>query len=104
MIRINVHSHNLRGSLKNYPGGILNTMENKDCECTAILLQDLGPTAPDGPPSLRGSLGGHHIFANVKTDNKSRTVAIIVHMRWSIHHVYRDPTGSLIGVVVTQRN
>jgi len=51
---------------------------------------------------LEESLGGHHIFANFKTDNKSRTVAIIIHMRWSIHHVYRDPTGSLIGVVASR--
>ena len=74
MIRLNVHSHNLRSALKNYPGNILSTMENNDCECTAILLQDLGATGPDGPPSLKGSLGGHHIFGNSKTDNKSRTV------------------------------
>jgi len=102
MICLNVHSQNLRGSLRNYPGNIISTLEDKDCECTAILLQDLGTTGPDGPPSLRSIIGEHHLYANSKLDNKSRTVAIIVHKSWHFSNIYRDQTGSLTGVVASR--
>ena len=42
------------------------------------------------------------IFANSSMKNKSRTVAIILHQSWSVSHVYRDPSGSLIGVVASR--
>lgn len=33
--------------------------------------------------------------------NKSRTAALIIHKSWQIKSIYRDPTGSLIGVVAS---
>ena len=77
-------------------------MDDSDCECTAICLQDIGITGPDGPPLLRRSLGEHSLFVNSNSSNKSRTVAIIVHKSWQLKHIYRDATGSLIGVVVSK--
>ena len=62
MINLSVHSQNLRGSLKNCIDNLHNRINNLDCECTAICLQDLGPTGPDGPPLLRQSLGEHSIL------------------------------------------
>lgn len=51
---------------------------------------------------LRNNLGDHLIFANSSMKNKSRTVAVIIHQSWSVSHVYRDPSGSLIGVVASR--
>src|SRR6185312_6558449 len=102
MINLSVHSQNLRGSLKNCIDNLHNRINNLDCECTAICLQDLGPTGPDGPPLLRQSLGEHSIFVNSKSNNKSRTVAIIVHKSWAVNQVYRDPAGSAVGVVASR--
>src|SRR5690348_5634243 len=78
MMQLNVHSQNMRGSLKRYTENIVNAMNNTDCECTAFFLQDLGTTGPDGPNILRDHLGDHGCYANSKSTNKSRTVAIIL--------------------------
>ena len=101
MTELNVHSHNLRGSLKSSIDHIVSLMDDSECECTAICLQDVGLTGPDGPPLLRKRLGDHSLFVNSKSSNKSRTVALIIHKSWQIKSIYRDPTGSLIGVVAS---
>src|SRR6185437_1312750 len=95
-----MYSQNIRGSLTNKidnPVGLFS--QDADCECTALCLQDLGFTGPDGPPLLRNSLGDHYIYANFSQHNKARAVAIVVHKSGSVSQVYRDPTGSLIGVL-----
>jgi hypothetical protein len=76
-----------------------NTINDIDCECTAILLQDIGPTGPDGPVILKDVLGDHHLYVNFKSTNKSRTVAIILHKSWDVKQIYKDQNGSAIGVV-----
>src|SRR5271155_5713295 len=93
-----VHSHNLRGSLKTSVDWIAETFEHRDCECTAVLLQDVGLTDCEGPSILKRRLAGHSIYANSSKNNKSRTVVIIIHKNWQIVNVYRDLTGSLVGV------
>ena len=74
-----VHSHNLRGSLKSTADWTMETMAS--CECTALLLQDVGPTGPEGQSILKSRLeeDGHFICANCSNHNKSRSVMIIVH-------------------------
>jgi len=101
---INVHSHNLRGSLKSSADLIVHMLASKSCECTAILLQDVGLTGPDGPAVLQKGLEEkqHSIFANSSKNNKSRSVVIIVHESWQIENVFRDPSGSLIGVAISK--
>src|SRR4051812_23809650 len=89
MIQLNVHSQNIRGNLTDAIDNLASLMDNSDCECTAILLQDLGKTGPEGSPLLREGLGEHHIYANSKANNKSRTVAIIIYKSWQINQVYR---------------
>src|SRR3954462_14039219 len=102
MMQLRVHSQTFRGSIRRSLESIGNTFQPSDCECTAFLLQDLGATGPDGPSLLRETLGDHLIYANSSHSNKSRTVAIIIHKSWSINQVYRDPTGSLVGVVASR--
>jgi hypothetical protein len=51
---------------------------------------------------LREALGEHSVYANFSSTNKSRSVAIVIHKSWSISQVYRDPTGSLVGVVASR--
>ena len=102
MMHLTVHSQNLRRSVKNSLGAITSFFKPSARECTAFFLQDLGSTGPDGPPLLRNTLGDHSIYANSSTNNKDRTVAIILHKSWSVSHVFRDPTGSLIGVVASR--
>jgi hypothetical protein len=77
-------------------------METKDCECTAILLQDIGPVGLDGTPFLRQVLGDHKIISHYSKFNKSRTVAIIIHKNWEIRSIYREESGSVIGVVIAR--
>src|SRR3954470_15848270 len=101
MSALNVHSHNLRGSLKYSSEIFAKTLKDPKCECTALLLQDVGATDHNGPALLKQCLGEdskHSMFANSSKCNKSRTVAIVVHK-----NCYRDPTGSLIGVVASSQ-
>ncbi len=95
MISLSVHSHNLRGSLKSIDW----IADSLECECTAVLLQDIGLTGPEGPRLLRNhkSFEGHLVYANSSNKNKSRSVCIIVHKNWHVLEVLRDPTGSLVG-------
>ena len=102
MMHLRVHSQNFRGSVRKSLETIQNTFQPSDCECTAFFLQDLGATGPDGPSLLKETLGDHSIYANSSQSNKSRTVAIILHKSWSITQVYRDTTGSLVGVVASR--
>jgi len=105
MTAFQVHSHNLRGSIKaSTLDWIVNTIGNKQCECTAILLQDIGRTDPEGPSILRNHKGleGHTIYANSSMNNKSKSVVIIVHKNWQVHKVLRDKSGSLVGVVASR--
>src|SRR5690349_7208283 len=92
----------LRGSIKNSFQWITSTLNDSDCECTAILLQDIGLTGPEGPPLLRNVLGEHKILAHYSVKNKARTVAIIVHKSWKIISVLRDSSGSLLGTVIVR--
>ena len=102
-MRISVHSQNMRGSLTDKVDHLVSLFsKDADCECTALCLQDLGLTGPDGPPLLRKSFGDHSIYANSSKNNKARTVAIVVHNSWSVSQVYRDPTGSLVGIVASR--
>jgi len=59
-------------------------------------------SGPNGPLALTDNLGDHRCFANFNLNNKSRTVALIIHKDWQVHHVYRDNTGSLVGVVASR--
>ena len=102
MMQLNVHSQNLRGSITKSLDIISSSFRSSTCECTAFFLQDIGSTGPEGPPLLRNNLGDHMIFANSSTKNKSRTVAVVIHQSWSVSQVYRDPSGSLIGVVASR--
>lgn len=104
MMQIRVHSQNLRGSWTSSSTWIESTIEDSNCECTAILLQDIGPTDLDGPPILRNALKGHKIIANFSTTNKARTVAIIIHKSWETKSILRDDSGSLIGAIVSKGN
>src|SRR5690242_7558525 len=104
MMQIVEHSQNRRGSLQHSSDWILSTLNDPNRECTAVLLQDIGMTGPDGPPSLRNPLGDHKILAHSSSNNKSRTVAIIIHKSWNVLDVRRDDTGSAIGVVVERKN
>jgi hypothetical protein len=93
----------MRGSLKNKSDNLVSLFSDKaDCECTALCLQDIGLTGPEGPPLLKSNLGDHPMYANFNHLNKARTVAIIIHKSWSVSKVYRDPTGSLVGVVASR--
>ena len=100
MSAFQVHSHNLRGSIRSSLNWIIDTM--KECECTAILLQDVGETDLEGPTILKDRLGGHHMYANSSKNNKSRSVVIIIHKNWHIMRVFRDPSGSLVGVIAAR--
>src|SRR4051812_16382998 len=102
MIQINVHSQNIRGCLNKVIDSLISIINDISCECTAILLQDIGVTGPDGPPLLRENLGDHTLYVNSKPNNKARTVAIILHKSWMVKHVYRDPLGSSVGVVASR--
>src|SRR5579862_4103294 len=105
MTSITVHSQNLRNSLNSsIMQSLVDLMNNQDCECTAILLQDLGPTDLEGPYILRRALGEHRVVANYSKKNKSRTVAIIVHKSWEIRGIYRDKSGSLVGTLIVRKN
>ena len=100
MMQINVHSQNLRGCLTKNADSLKSLLDDTDCECTAICLQDIGPTAQEGPPLLR--FGEHHLYVNFKPTNKARTVAIILHKSWRAQQIFRDSSGSAIGVVATR--
>ena len=100
MMQINVHSQNMRGCLKKNVDNLKSLLDDIDCECTAICLQDIGPTAQEGPPLLR--LGEHHLYVNFKPTNKARTVAIILHKSWRAQQIFRDSSGSAIGVVASR--
>src|SRR5690242_18841640 len=104
MIAFRVHSHNVRGSIKSTANWIAESMEENSCECTAILLQDVGATGPDGPILLKNRLRreGHFICANSSSLNKSKSVVIVVHKSWNVEKVYREPSGSLVGVVISK--
>jgi hypothetical protein len=102
MISINVHSQNLRGSFQSSLERITFLMNDTDCECTAILLQDIGITGPDGPPLLHQVLGEHKLITNYSLRNKTRTVAIIIHKSWEVKKLLKDPSGSLVGAVITK--
>ncbi len=99
MTQVRVHSQNLRGSLDSSLNWIVSTMNDTFCECTAILLQDIGATGPEGPPTLRHALEDtkHKILTHYSPTNKSRTVAIIVHKSCEIRTAYRDKSGSALG-------
>jgi len=81
-------------------------INDPDCECTAILLQDIGLTGPEGPPLLRNaiSLKGHQVVARSSGKNKSRTVAIILHASWQLRCVLRDESGGMLGAVIVKNN
>ena len=87
MTQIVVHSQNLRGTLTNSLEEIISLLN--DCECTAILLQDIGLTGPEGPPILRQVLGEHKLFVNFSLSNKARTVGIIIHKSWSVEQIFK---------------
>jgi hypothetical protein len=78
MIQILVHSQNMRGSLSSLDW-IVDSLNDPNCECTAILLQDIGITGPEGPSTLRYALGEHRLISHFSPNNKSRTVALIIH-------------------------
>ena len=102
MISIKVHSQNLRGSFQSSLERITFLMNDTDCECTAILLQDIGITGPDGPPLLHQVLGEHKLVTNYSSRNKTRTVAIIIHKSWEVRKLLKDPSGSLVGAVIAK--
>ena len=102
MTNILVHSQNLRGSLKEELLTMISSLLNQDCECTAIFLQDIGLTGPEGPPILKNILGDHKLFVNFSPINKARTVAIILHKAWNVQRIMRDETGSLVGALITK--
>src|ERR1044071_6425238 len=106
MMHVAVHSQNVRGSIKGSVTWILSTINDPNCECTAILLQDIGLTGPEGPPLLRNALSphGHHLMAHCSRNNKAKTVAIVVHASWQIRSVLRDSSGGLLGVVINKSN
>ena len=77
-------------------------MNDPLCECTAILLQDIGATGPEGPTVLRQVLGENHkILTHFSMTNKSRTVALIIHKSWEVRATYRDKTGSALAALIT---
>src|SRR5690348_11989933 len=100
MTQINVHSQNLRGCVQATASWILSTLNDAECECTAILLQDIGLTELNGPPFLRNVLGEHPIFANFSMNNKARNVAVIVNKSGEIRNVLREQSGSALGIVI----
>ena len=102
MIQISVHSQNLRGSFQNSLENITSLINNNECECTAILLQDIGVTGPDGPPLLHQVLGEHRLVTNCSSRNKTRTVAIIIHKSWEVRKFFKDSSGSLVGAVISK--
>ena len=57
MSAINVHSHNLRGSWRYSSEVFAEMLRDTQCECTALLLQDVGPTDLSGPAILKSCLG-----------------------------------------------
>ena len=99
MMQIIVHSQNLRGNLNEESLTLITSLLSVGCECTSILLQDIGLTGPEGPPILRDVLGDHHLLINFSMTNKARTVALIIHKSWSIHRTMKDESGSLVGAV-----
>jgi exonuclease III len=102
MTSINVHSQNLRGNLNEESLTLISTLLSQDCECTAILLQDIGTTGPEGSPMLRSILGEHNLNINFSSTNKARTVAIITHKSWTVKRVLKDKSGSLVGALITK--
>jgi hypothetical protein len=98
MTTLLVHSLNVRGSIKSSADLINSKMSSEGSECTAILLQDIGITGPEGPPLLKRAAKEHNLYINQSQTNKSRSVAIIVHKNWQIRKVLRDQGGSLVGV------
>ena len=101
MTQIVVHSQNICGSL-NYAVDLISSILESDCECTAILLQDMGLRGPEAPPILRQALGENQIVVNFSNSNKARNVGIIVHKSWNIEHVMKDQSGSLVGVRIAK--
>jgi hypothetical protein len=100
MTDVRVHSQNLRGSMS-HSLSTLTQFLNDDCECTTILLQDVGPTSSEGTPLLRRSLVDHTAFFNFSKTNKSKSVGIIVHRHWQVLDVRRDLSGCTIAVTIT---
>jgi len=89
MTQITVHSQNLRGSMVKSLDSLSSLMQS-DCECTAIVLQDMGMIDTEGNPILRRILGDHKILVNFSDVNKARTVGIIINKVWNIEKVLKD--------------
>jgi len=53
MTSLLVHSLNLRNNFKDSADLIKERINNKESECTAILLQDIGTMDPEGSPLFR---------------------------------------------------
>jgi exonuclease III len=101
MTQITVHSQNLRGSMVKSLDSLSSLMQS-DCECTAIVLQDIGMIDTEGNPILRRILGDHKILVNFSDVNKARTVGIIINKAWNIEKVLKDKSGSLIGALISK--
>jgi exonuclease III len=102
MIKMTVHSQNLRGSLTSSLEWIVSLLNDPISECTAILLQDIGITGPEGPSILRHCLGEHKLITHFSPTNKSRTVALIIHKSWEIRSIHKDKFGSLVGATISR--
>src|SRR6185503_2246629 len=100
MTEILVHSLNLRSNFKSSADFIKERINNEESECTAILLQDIGNMGPDGSPLIKRAVQNHHLFINFSLQNKSRSVALIVHKNWEIRKVLRNQEGSLVGACI----
>ena len=73
----------------------------EDCELNIACFQDTGEIGPEGPTSLSNSKNIQIVATNYSNTNKCRNVATLIGRGWNvIGDIYRNKTGSLLGITV----